>query len=208
MSGKPSELAPLRPRLEPSSTALIICDMQNDFVHLEGAFAKHSGRAPSGNAIIPVIRTALDASRRRGLPVFYTKVVNRRDGVGQSLRVSRLIGAVFEGTWGSEIVVELQNREKDFVIEKWRYSGFYATPLETLLRGREVKHVVLCGATTSGAVDSTVRDAEYRDFNVVVLGDGCADSSPELHEASLERIRLSFGTVMTTDWFIDLIGGE
>jgi len=206
MSRKASELAALRPPIEPSSTALIICDMQNDFVHTEGAFAKHAGKIPEGNAIIPVIQKALNAARKAGLPIFFTKVVNRRDGVGQSIRTSRTIGALMEGTWGTEVVDELKNTMKDFVIEKWRYSGFYASPLEVLLKGLGVKTVALCGVATSGGVDCTARDAEYRDFNVVVLSDGCTEASRKLHEAALQRIQASFGRVMTTAEFIRLIG--
>ena len=198
------DLVGLRPPITASGAVLFVCDMQNDFVHPEGAFAKHGSQVDRSQALIPVIGRVLAAARQARIPVVFTRVINRPDGVGQSIRSSRTIGALMEGSWGAEVVDELKNISTDFVIDKWRYSAFYATALETILRGLDARTVVLTGVSTSGGVDSTARDAEYRDFNVVVLRDGCTDR-PHLHEAALERIQLSFGQVMTSDEFVGLI---
>ena len=130
--------------------------------------------------------------------------MNRADGVGQSVRTSRLIGALMEDSWGVEVVPELQPASSDFVIDKWRYSAFYATALETILRGLGARTLVFTGVSTSGGVDSTARDGEYRDFRIVMLSDGC-DDRPDLHAAALERCRLSFGQVMTPAEFSDRV---
>lgn len=193
------ELLEKRAPINAKSLAFFVCDMQNDFVHLEGAFAKHQKKKPYGHSIIPAIKKTLKTIRDANIPVFYTMVVNRKDGVGQSHRQSRLIGALTEDTWGAEIVDDLKPRKNEFIIVKWRYSAFYATPLEAMLRGLGVKTIVLTGVATNGGVDSTARDAEYRDFGVVVLSDCCASRKPELHEATLETIRSAFGRVMTSN---------
>ena len=198
MSSDESSRAPI----DSSSLALIVCDMQNDFIHDKGAFAIHSGKTQPGKSIVPVIKKILDAARAAKLPIFYTKVVNRKDGIGQSSRTSRRIGALMEGSWGIEIVDELAPTTNDFVIVKWRFSAFYSTALEVMLRGLNIKTIALCGVSTSGGVDSNARDAEYRDYNVVVLGDACADKNQKLHEADLERLGSTFGRVMNSSDFI------
>ena len=204
MSGIPYDDLPRAP-IDVSSLALVICDMQNDFISDKGAFAIHSGKTQPGKSIVPIIRMVLHAARAARLPIFYTKVVNRKDGVGQSVRTSRRIGALMEGTWGIEIIDELAPTAEDFVIVKWRFSAFYATGFEAMLRSLKIKTIALCGVSTSGGIDSNARDAEYRDYNVIVLGDGCADKNQKLHEADLERLGSTFGRVMNSSEFISQI---
>jgi ureidoacrylate peracid hydrolase len=198
------DLAGARSPIDLEGTVVLVCDMQNDFIHSDGAFARNGKDVSSGQALIPVIGRVLAAARGAGYPIVYTRVSNRADGVGQSVRTSRLIGALMEGTWGVEVVDELGPTPADIVIDKWRYSAFYATALETILRGLGARTLVLTGVSTSGGVDSTARDAEYRDFRVVMLSDGCTDR-PDLHEAALERCRLSFGQVMTSGELLRLV---
>jgi ureidoacrylate peracid hydrolase len=199
------DLEGARSALGTDGTVLFVCDMQNDFIDSNGAFARNGKDVSGGQALIPTIRAAIDAARNASLPIVYTRVVNRADGVGQSVRTSRQIGALLEGSWGAEVIPALAPMPGDFVIDKWRYSAFYATALETILRGLRARTLVLTGVSTSGGVDSTARDGEYRDFGIVMLSDGCADR-PDLHAAALERCRLSFGQVMTTAAFLERIG--
>lgn len=198
------DLLGARPAIDLDGTVVFVCDMQNDFVDPRGAFAQHGKDVGPARALVPIIHEVISAARGAGFPIVYTRVVNRADGVGQSVRQSRLIGALMERSWGSEVIDDLKPSESDFVIDKWRYSAFYATALEIILRGLGARTVVLTGVSTSGGVDSTARDAEYRDFKVVMLSDGCADR-PDLHEAALERCRQSFGQVIPSRTLLDLI---
>jgi ureidoacrylate peracid hydrolase len=198
------DLEGARTALDSDGMVLFVCDMQNDFIDSAGAFARNGKDVSGGQALIPTIRATIAAPREAGVPIVYTRVVNRADGVGQSVRTSRLIGALMEGSWGAEVVPELQPMPSDFVVDKWRYSAFYATALETILRGLGARTLVFTGVSTSGGVDSTARDGEYRDFRIVLLSDGCADR-PDLHAAALERCRLSFGAVMASGDFLDRV---
>ena len=197
-------VGPRRPPIDPRRTAFFVCDMQNDFVHDDGAFPKRSG-SNAASVLIPPFKKTLAACRESKIPIFFTRVVNRVDGVGQSLRMSREIGALMEGSWGAAVIDELKPLPAEFDIIKWRYSAFFATPLEMMLRGLNIQTIVLGGVATNGGVESNVRDAEYRDFNAVVLSDLCSARTKELHEASLETIRSSFGRVMTSGEFINIL---
>ena len=195
--------------IESTTTALFVCDMQNDFIHEDGAFVKRFGKVqPNPDDIVPSISKVLQAAREKGIKIIYTRVVNRPDGVGQSVRLSRKMGALMEGSWGIEIVDELKPRDDEFVVAKWRFSPFFGTSLETILRSFGVKTVVLSGVHTNGVIDSSARDAEYRDLDIVVLRDCCGAATTALHEAHLETIQASFGRVMTSGEFLEILRSD
>ena len=163
---------------------------------------------PNPDDIVPSISKVLQAAREKGIKIIYTRVVNRPDGVGQSVRLSRKMGALMEGSWGIEIVGELKPRDDEFVVAKWRFSPFFGTSLETILRSFGVKTVVLSGVHTNGVIDSSARDAEYRDLDIVVLRDCCGAATTALHEAHLETIQASFGRVMTSGEFLEILQSD
>jgi ureidoacrylate peracid hydrolase len=101
------------------------------------------------------------------------------------------------GSWGFELIDALRPGLSDLVLDKPRYSAFYETPLEVTLREKDVDTLLLAGTTTNCCVDSTMRDAYYRDFNVIVVSDCVAGFGGEenLHEATLQNARLLFGAV-------------
>jgi len=103
------------------------------------------------------------------------------------------------GTPGPEIVEELKPEEGDFVVGKQRPSAFYNTNLEILLRGLHVRDIVFTGLITNVCVESTARDAMYRDFNVILLADCTCTYSKLSYEASLVNIHNSFGVVSTSE---------
>lgn len=194
-----------RPPIVPKRTAFFICDMQNDFIRDDGAFPKIFGAFEDGKALIPRIKRGLDAVRQAKIPVFYTGVVNRKDSVDQSVRMSREMGALMEGSWGAQVIEELAPLPTEHFIAKWRYSPFYATPLEAMLRGLNIQTIVLTGVHTNGVIDSSARDGEYRDFSVVVLRDCCAAFSRDIHEAHLKTISSAFGRVISSQEFVQII---
>jgi ureidoacrylate peracid hydrolase len=199
------DLSQLEPIFEARRAALLICDMQNDYVKPGGELA------PPMAAVVAAQRRLLEQVRARGLPVGYTRRLYRRDGLHSSpvhkLWLGGRPGLVWEGTSGAAVVDELQPRPDDLLIDKIRYSAFFQTPLETLLRGLGVTYLLLAGVSTHWGVEATARDAEQRDLIPIVVSDACASSEAEMHEASLRNVASFIGFVATTDEALALLAG-
>ncbi|MEI6161893.1 MAG: cysteine hydrolase [Roseococcus sp.] len=179
----------------PAETALLLCDLQNDFLHPEGAY----GRAGQGNPAIAALPDRLAPLARRlraaGGVVISTHftLVPGRDGeplVDEHLRHLRPFltrGDFAPGSWGQALVEALQ--PADFSVEKVAYSAFHQSRLEWVLRKAGVRHLWVAGIVTNGGVTSTARDAHVREFEVTVLRDGCAAFTEALHETAIEGLR-------------------
>lgn len=185
-----------------AKTALIIIDMQNGFCHEDGFMNKIGlDWTTSRDAIGPVKQLAA-AARAADLPVFYTRYTLNPDYSDAGL-MTELFPEIVEAkgmvrdTWDAEIVPELAPQPGDRVIDKTRYSAFYDTDLEQQLRDLKTEALIVCGVTTNVCVESTVRDAFFRDIRVIVPSDATAAVTPELHEGALEDFRYSFGPVVT-----------
>jgi len=193
---------------DPAATAVIAVDLQNDFGS-EGGYVHHFGVPLDGaRATIVPIGRVLAAARAAGMPVVYTKVEFKRDlsnlgGHDSPTRARLGLGEgdyLIEGTWNSDIVAELAPQPGDLIVSKRRYSGFYETNLDELLRARGIRSLVFVGWTTSVCVESTLRDASFRDYGCVVLADCTAETIGRSqvrtnHEASLYVIQAQFGWV-------------
>jgi len=178
-----------------SDTALLICDLQNDFLHPDGAY----GRAGLGTpeiAALPARLAPLAARLRAGggwVVATQFTLVPGRDGAPlisphlHALRPFLTRGDFAPGAWGHRIVDELQ--PVDLAVEKIAYSAFYMTRLEWVLRRCGITRLLVCGIVTNGGVTSTVRDAHVREFECVVLEDGCAAFTPEVHETAVAGLR-------------------
>jgi ureidoacrylate peracid hydrolase len=185
-----------------AKTALIIIDMQNGFCHEDGFMNKIGlDWTTSRDAIGPVKQLAA-AARAADLPVFYTRYTLNPDYSDAGL-ITEIFPEIMEAkgmvrdTWDAEIVPELAPQPGDRVIDKTRYSAFYDTDLEQQLRDLKTEALIVCGVTTNVCVESTVRDAFFRDIRVIVPSDATAAVTPELHEGALEDFRYSFGPVVT-----------
>jgi ureidoacrylate peracid hydrolase len=185
-----------------AKTALIIIDMQNGFCHEDGFMNKIGlDWTTSRDAIGPVKQLA-DAARAADLPVFYTRYTLNPDYSDAGL-ITEIFPEIMEAngmvrdTWDAEIVDELAPKPGDRVVDKTRYSAFYDTDLEQQLRDLKTEALIVCGVTTNVCVESTVRDAFFRDIRVIVPSDATAAVTPELHEGALEDFRYSFGPVVT-----------
>jgi len=175
-------------------TALLLCDLQNDFLHPEGAY----GRAGQGAAAIAALPARLAPLARRlraaGGVVISTHftLIAGRDGepmVDPHLRRLRPFlakGDFTPGSWGHALVDELQ--PADFSVEKVAYSAFHQTRLEWVLRKAGITRLLVSGIVTNGGVTSTARDAHVREYEVTVLHDGCAAFSDALHETALASL--------------------
>ncbi len=177
--------------LDPSRTALLIADLQNDFVHPDGAYAR-GGQANADIAAVPsrVVPVA-DALRDKGgwiVSTHFTLVPGKGGApfISPHLKAMRpfLRQGDFEpGSWGHALLDELQ--PADISVEKVAYSAFYMSRLEWVLRKAEITTLLVAGIVTNGGVASTVRDAHVRDFTTIVLSDGCAAFSPETHARTI-----------------------
>jgi ureidoacrylate peracid hydrolase len=204
--------------IEPRESALIVVDMQNDFGADGGMFASKGLPIEAARATIEPTAQVVTIAREAGLTVVYLKMEFARDlsnlgGPDAPNRDKHLgfgVGRgdfLIEGTWNTEIVTELEPRPGDVVISKHRYSGFFQTELDKVLRDRDIRNLVLVGWTTSVCVESTLRDAFFRDYRCVVLADCTAevvgsDLARTNHEASLLVIEGLFGWVADSASFV------
>jgi len=168
-----------------NKTALIIVDMLNDFVHEKGAL--YCGE--SSRKIIPVIKKEIEKTRNENGLILFLKDSHDEDDLEFKMFPKHSV----EGTWGSEIIDELEVTPGDIVIPKKRYSGFYGTDLENILKNNNITDVKITGVCTSICVMDTVGGLRNRNYPVTVLKEGVADFDPEFHEFSLKRMEKIYG---------------
>jgi ureidoacrylate peracid hydrolase len=204
-------------QVRPDHAALVVVDVQNDFVHPDGWCAREAMPGYLDQSGIPAalerVGDLLAAARARDLVVVLLRNIgDERYQSGPTRAVYRRLqgGAgrpvcTLEGTWGADLHDRVRpvDRPREFVVDKHRYSGFAGTRLDLLLRSHGVRTVVVCGFATSGCVESTVRDAFFADYYVVLAEDACGDYAAERHRASTTKIDLSFGRVVPTDAVVD-----
>ncbi|MCA0930718.1 cysteine hydrolase family protein [Ruegeria profundi] len=182
---------------DPRKTALLTIDLQNDFIHPEGAYGR-AGQSAQEIAALPEriapLARKLQAAGGRYFSAQFTLVPDH-DGEPliaphlKKLRPFLTKGDFAPGAFGHSLVDTL--KPCDFVIEKVAYSAFYQTRLEYLIRALGIENLIVGGIVTNGGVASTLRDAHLRDIDTVLLTDGCAAFRQEVHDATL----LSLGTV-------------
>ena len=174
-----------------SKTGLLIVDLQNDFLHSDGAYARGGQTSPMIAALPEKVLPVANALRKAGGWVVSTQftLVPGKGGepfISPHLKKMRPFlgkGDFAPGSWGNTLVDELQ--PADLAVEKVAYSAFFMTRMEWVLRKAGIDTLFICGIVTNGGVASTVRDAHVRDFKTFVLSDGCAAFSNEVHERAL-----------------------
>jgi ureidoacrylate peracid hydrolase len=216
---------PLSMRAE--STAVVVVDMQNDFGAEGGMFARAGIPIDGIRAVVPNIARVLEAGRRAGLAIIYLVMQFEADlaDAGDTNIPNRIkhaplgIGDVVDApdgstgrvlvrdTWNTKIIEELTPKPGDHVVAKHRYSGFYDTELDAVLGTLGAETLIVTGCTTSVCVDSTVRDAFFRDYRCLVLADCvaeplAADAARSNHEATLLTIETVFGWVSSSEALI------
>jgi nicotinamidase-related amidase len=178
-----------------TTTALLLADLQNDFIHPDGAYGRAGQKAADIAAVPARVKPLADTMRKRGCLVVATMftLVPGRGGEPmisphlKKLRPFLKKGDFAPGSWGQRTVDELQ--PVDIAVEKIAFSAFYMSRLEWVLRKAGIEHLVVSGIVTNGGVASTVRDAHVRDIDCTVLDDGCAAFTPEVHRAAIEGLR-------------------
>lgn len=177
-----------------ADTALLIVDLQNDFLHPQGAYGR-AGQCSDAIAALPeAVLPVADRLRQLGgwiVSTQFTLVPGKKGDPFISPHLKKLRpfltnGDFKPGAWGHSLVESLQ--PADLTVEKVAYSAFYMTRMEWVLRKAGIEKLIVCGIVTNGGVASTVRDAHVRDFQVTVLSDGCAAFSDHAHQTALSDL--------------------
>jgi nicotinamidase-related amidase len=180
--------------LTPATTALVLIDMQNDFLHPDGAYGR-AGQACAAIAALPArLKPVADAVRRTGGWIVSTHftLVPGKDGKPfisphlKKLRPFLGTGDFAPGSTGQELIDELQ--PADLAVEKVAFSAFYQSRLEWILARAGIETLIFGGIVTNGGVASTLRDAQVRDFHTIVLSDGCAAFRDDVHDATIASL--------------------
>ncbi len=177
--------------IDPKRTALLTIDLQNDFLHPEGAYGRAGQTAEAITALPARIKPVVDALRAKGgtyISAQFTLVPgpNEEPLIAPHLKELRPFlgkGDFAPGKFGHNLVDALS--PADYTIEKVAYSALYQTRLEYILRALEIDTLIIGGIVTNGGVASTVRDAHLRNLHTILLSDGCAAFKQEVHDATL-----------------------
>jgi nicotinamidase-related amidase len=209
---------------EPASTALVIIDMQRDFVDA-GGFGEALGNDVSllRKAIAPT-RSVLDAARRREMLVIHTREGHRPDlsdlpsskklrgrlknGIGDPGPMGRIL---VRGEYGHDIIDELKPAPGEPVVDKPGKGAFYATDLDSMLHNRGIRSLVVCGVTTEVCVNTSVREANDRGYDCLVLEDCVGSYFPQFQRAALDMIKAQggiFGWVSDSNKFMEALKGR
>ncbi len=191
--------------LKPKKSALLVIDMQNDFLN-----PKSPAYTENAIAIVPNIQSLIEAARKHKIPVIYTAHCHQNPKIDGGITAQwwsdiRNQETLVAGTQGAQIIDTLKPLPKEKIIYKHRYSAFYNTDLELHLRGLGVTDLLIIGIMTGICVESPVRDAFYRDFRIFVVGDATAAGADELHLNSLKILAYAFADIRLTKDIIRII---
>lgn len=171
-------------------TAFLLVDMQNE----EG-----TSDIARMDQILQNAKTILDKCRQLDIPVLYTRHINRADGIGLANHepVDDKGEPLYyhDQTSAIEVAEIIQPEQGDFIIDKYRYSGFYESNLDLMLKSLGIKHLIVGGVLTDVCVLSTVMDAYYRDYRVSLVEDMCGTTTEGAHIAAV---------LMMANWIYDL----
>lgn len=193
--------------LNPRRTALIVTDAQNDYVHPDGRMGKHLGRGILRmRRILKPLKRLIARCKEAGVRVVWIQSVRRAgDNEKERHRIrppwvffrrkTDWMGGPAEGSWGAEFAREVSPGPRDIVVRKRRHSAFYKSGLERVLRGLRADTLLFTGIATYACVEASLRDAFFRDFDVVLVEDCCAASNIPMHKATLRLVRNLYGAV-------------
>ncbi len=177
-----------------NDTALLLADLQNDFLAPAGAYGRAGVGSPELAALGEQMRPVVEAAREAGVPIISTQftlvpVRGREPLIMAHLAEKRpflTVGDFVPGTWGHELIDALA--PADVIVPKVAFSAFHASALEYVLGALGIRSLIVSGILTNGGVASTVRDAHVHGYPTWLIADGCADLTPAAHEAALASL--------------------
>ena len=200
-------------QMEPKKTALLIINMTNDLLGWEGV-----------KALVPRLQKLLDRARKSDVTVIYSSLAfcDRGADSGQLGKFWQPIGngeVLVKGTAGVEVLRELAPQANEPVLQRNRYSAFFNSELDKILRGKGVRTIIIGGYSTNFCCDSTARDANFRDYDVIVLEDGTAPialqgadgqpiSAEQVQRTVLANLGRGFARIATVDDVMSALGPE
>lgn len=200
-------------QLDPKQTALIVVDMQNAYASLGGYLDLAGFDVSTTKPVIEQIKKAIDIAHQVGIQVIFFRNgwddqyveaggagspnFHKSNALKTMKKKPELQGKLLaKGGWDYELVDELQPAKGDIVIDKPRYSGFFNTSLDSVLRARGIRNLLFTGIATNVCVESTLRDGFFLEYFGVLLDDACYQAGPrEAHDATLYNVKTFFGWV-------------
>lgn len=213
-----------------SRTAVVVIDMQNDFCAAGGWFDSLGVDLSGVHAIYPRIRAVTESARSLDVPVIWVGFGTRPDranlapitrypfarvgggiGLGDTIRGrgrSEDHKVLEKGSWGAQVVAELEAQRGDTYVDKHRISGFWDSPLDSILRHRDIRTVAFMGVNSDECVFATLIDGSFHGYDTIMVEDGCATSSPpNCHEAAIYQVRFCFGFTVTSEGWVSGLKG-
>lgn len=189
-------------RLRQEKAAVVVVDMVNDFCK------------PGGKMVLPGFETlvgpqlsVIEAARKQGVPILWVHDTHRKNMRRERAFLKRSPHCE-EGSWGIEIVSELNAREDDIHVTKRRYSSFFQTDLDLTLKDMLIEQLIVFGVVTNICVRSTVADAFFLGYEVLVPQDCCAATGPREQASSLYDIATHFGTVCNSGDILEAMNND
>ncbi len=189
-------------RLDADRTAIIVVDMINEFCKPGGKMV-----LPGYERLMPQQNAIIDAGRAAGVPIVWIADTHRANLRRDREWLKRTPHSV-EGTWGAQIIDDHTIQPEDRLVRKSRYSSFFQTDLDLLLRDTMISQLVVFGVVTNICVRSTVHDAFFLGYEVAVPHDACAGTGPREHASSLYDIATHFGTVCDSAEIVSGLAGD
>jgi ureidoacrylate peracid hydrolase len=186
-------------RFRKESTAVLVVDMLNDFFKPGGKMV-----LDDGHVLFKPTRKLIQKARSVKIPVIYVND-SHRPGLREDREFKKRAEHCIEGTWGAQVVSELKPQNGDLIITKRRFSGFFETDLDLTLKDLQIDTVVVMGVVTNICVRSTIHDAFFRGYQIIVPRDCVMATGEREQESSLYDIETHFGDVTTSERIIAMM---
>jgi len=195
-------LSTLEQKVSPAHAALLVIDVQNDFVANGGFFDQIGADVKTIQTVIPPLTHLVDRAREVGLLVVFIQAIYDLRYLSapmreRDLRVGRRMPRCLTGSWGADFHVIAPHPDEPVII-KHRYSAFAKSELNDLLKHRGIRSLLLAGVATDTCVESTGRDAYFIDYYVTLVADCCAGAAERDHRVALERFERDYGAVVNS----------